>query len=538
MNHFNLNKICRCFTLLRLCVLFCMMYGGIQDKVWSQNVYATIQRTGTTGPGGTVTAAGNAVNAVYTDSCRLSASSLVGTSTAYIQLIFASAVPANTTIFIRYKSTGALLGGGVALQTYTGATASADGTTTTVSSAASFTAPDGTNFMAVSSTAGFNAVRVTLSSPVALGTNTADIFYGMYVPAGTGCAPPVLTATSITGLLSIGGSVSNPQNAIDTNLSTSSTFAMGVGVGAALHQDVYFSNLSAATDAATITLSVPPSLISLGLLNTASIVTYNGSTQVGTTTLGALLGGTDLLTLLQAGNVSKISYAPGAAFNRIEVVVASLAGVATSLNLYEVQRTPPRPAFTGQNNDTVTVCNGGTAILTADAPAAGNELRWYATASPTNNSVLYTGNSYTIPFAITQDTVFYVAAGKTGCTASSERVPVRVLTKPLPDITFAGSLYLCQSRTSVQVPYTNAVNSPVQYSIAWGAAAVTAGFQAVATTALPASPISLSVPGAAVPQAYPGILLLTGSNGCTRSYAFTLTIQATPHPAPPLTSFQ
>lgn len=537
MNHLHtfssqIHRICLRVWLILLCV-------GIvgAGAVHGQNTYADVQRNGTTGSGGSVTLPANAVNTNYADSTRLTASSIIGTNTAYIQLIFTGgALPANTTVFIKYKSTGALLGGGITLQAYSGSTASANGTTETTSAMA-LTAADGTNYIAVTSPASFNAVRVTLSSPVALGVNTADIFYAYYVPLGTGCAVPVLTAKSLTGILGV-GDVTSAGNAIDGSMSTSSAFGMTLGLGSTLHQDVYFSNLSATTDAATVTLAVPASLVSVGLLGSMSITAYNNTTSVGSVTFSTLLAGTDLLTLLQSGAATTISFAPGVAFNRIEVAMSSLASVATSLNLYEVQRTPPKPSFTLPKNDTVYVCNGSTAALTANSPGAGNELRWYASALPTNTTVLHTGDTFTVPFPITQDTLFYVATGKTGCTPSSERVPVRILMKPVPGITFNSNIYTCQRSSNALLVYTTPVNSPSQYNITWGATAITANFQNVPVMAFPASPLNIAVPVMAAPNAYSGTLILTATNSCTRSYNFTLTIQASPHPPPPVTTFQ
>lgn len=151
-----------------------------------QNVYADGQLNGISG--GTVTAASNAVNTPLTDSCHLVAASLIGATSAYLQMIFSSTLlPANTTVYIKYKSTGALLGGGIALQAYSGSATPSTAGTAVATVSQDITAPDGTKYLAVTATAAFNAVRVTLTSPIALGTNTADVFYAFYVPAGTGC---------------------------------------------------------------------------------------------------------------------------------------------------------------------------------------------------------------------------------------------------------------------------------------------------------------------------------------------------------------
>lgn len=572
MNHLHtfssqINRICLRVWLILLCV-------GIvgADTVHGQytTVYAkyltSADTSGTNGGGGTAGTLGsagavgthsiinptNANDLNFSDYVELRGQSgAAGTgvgggagaaSSSYIKLNFSGAVTpvTGTPIIIKLQAVNNSLLSAinpltqVSIQAYNGAS--------TVGSAVlvSTLSLRNTDEYIFTPTGSCNAIRITATTAGsnilgAASTTSAYVYYAyMFDPA---CSPPYTTAKSITGILGA-GDVTNPYDAIDGNISSYSAFGMVLGLGATLHQDVYFSNLSATTDAATVTLAVPASLVSVGLLGSTSITAYNNTTSVGSVTFSALLAGTDLLTLLQSGAATTISFAPGVAFNRIEVAMSSLASVATSLNLYEVQRTPPKPSFTLPKNDTVYVCNGSTAALTANSPGAGNELRWYASALPSNTTVLHTGDTFTVPFAITCDTLFYVATGKTGCTPSSERVPVRILMKPLPGITFNSNIYTCQHSSNALLVYTTPVNSPSQYNITWGAAAITANFQHVPVTAFPVSPLNIAVPVTAAPNAYSGTLILTATNSCTRSYNFTLTIQASPHPPPPVTSFQ
>lgn len=505
-----------------------------------QNVYADGQLNNTTvsGLGVTVsvTAPNNAIGSPLTDSCRLHAASTLGTGTAYLQMIFGSgALPANTTVYIKYKSTGSLLGGGVAVQAYSGSASPSTVGSTVTTISQDIVAPDGTKYLAVTSTSSFNAVRFTLSSPVALGTNTADVFYAFYVPAGTGCHLPIATTTTLTGVTL--ASITNPNNAIDGNAATVSDFNFTLSLVGSLTQTIYYQGVSATGDAATLTLSVPAAVLSLGLFNAITVTAYNGSVQVGSpVSLNNALS-LDLLGLLANGNPYSVTITPSGPFDRIAVSMTSSVSLLNRLFLNEVTVTPAKPTFTLPKNDTVYVCNGSQAALTADNPGTGKELRWYASALATNTTILYTGDTFNVA-NVTADTVYWVASGRTGCTASSERVPVRVLVRPLPAITFTSTFYTCQQYTTAQLNYTNAVNSPSTYSITWGSAAATAGFVNVSNVAFPASPITIAVPGNASPQSWPGTLVITGTNGCTRSYSFTLVVQATPHPPPPSTTFQ
>src|SRR5690606_13809565 len=136
-----------------------------------------------------------------------------------------------------------------------------------------FTSTDGMTYLAVTSSSPFNAVRLTLSSPVALGTATANIYYAFYETPHLSCAEVIGTSVGGSGL-ALGGGISLPLNAIDNDLATFSTISGGVvGVGSTLTQSAHFSNLSNIGDAATITFSVPPALLQLSLFNNVVINT-------------------------------------------------------------------------------------------------------------------------------------------------------------------------------------------------------------------------------------------------------------------------
>ncbi|WP_118974396.1 immunoglobulin domain-containing protein [Taibaiella koreensis] len=193
---------------------------------------------------------------------------------------------------------------------------------------------------------------------------------------------------------------------------------------------------------------------------------------------------------------------------------------------------PAAPAFSG----VPAICSGATTALTVSGTDTGVVYRWYTV--PASGTSFFTGSTYTTP-ALSDTTRYYVEAyrASSGC-VSSLRTLVQVNVKPLPGITFTTPIYLCQSKTLAQLNYTAALNGPVSYSIAWGATALAAGFGNVNNTAFPASPVSIVAPGNATPQSYAGTLTLTGANTCTRSYPFNLIVQQTPHPPPPVTTFQ
>ncbi len=80
--------------------------------------------------------------------------------------------------------------------------------------------------------------------------------------------------------------------------------------------------------------------------------------------------------------------------------------------------------------------------------------------------------------------------------------------------------------TSATFAYTGSAGTPNQYTLTWSPAGPT---NVSAFTALPASPISVSIPGGTAANTYTGTLTIKNSTtGCTNTYTLTLTINAAP----------
>ncbi len=100
----------------------------------------------------------------------------------------------------------------------------------------------------------------------------------------------------------------------------------------------------------------------------------------------------------------------------------------------------------------------------------------------------------------------------------------------VPTITLGANPSVLPGATSANLPYSATTGSPNQYSIDYNAAANTAGFVDVTNAALTASPIVLTVPGAAASGTYNATLTVRNSTtGCvSSSTAFTVTISNCP----------
>src|SRR5690606_16067043 len=149
-----------------------------------------------------------------------------------------------------------------------------------------------------------DAIKIVLSTdrgPILYGTstNSAKLYYAYIFDAS--CNPASNTATRTTSILDLLSKINDPFNAIDGDLTSYSNFSFGIGVATTLYQTIYFPNLSGAKDAATLTVSIPPAVLSAGVLSYINVTAYNGTTAIQTITFGSLLMGTDLLTLLNSG---------------------------------------------------------------------------------------------------------------------------------------------------------------------------------------------------------------------------------------------
>lgn len=430
-----------CFRSLRFFSVILLLFGAVKNG-YGQRVYADAQRNGITsslGNSATVTQPLLSVNSNLSDFTTLTASSTVGTATAWQQLIFPNTLSANSIVYLKFNSTNALLGGGVTAQVYANSTTGSNGSLVTTQSSA-FTSVDGMTYLAVTGNSNFNAVRLTLSSPVALGTATANIYYAFFETPHTDCAEVIGTSVGGSGI-SLGGGVSAPLTAIDNNLTTFSTISGGIlGVGHTITQSAHFSNLSNPGDAATITFSVPPALLQLGLFNNVVINTYKGfgTTPVSSTSLSSLLS-LDLLGILSSGDRYTVSAVPNGQFDRIEVSVATGVSLLSNFRLHEIQRTPAKPTVPTAYPDAIEICEGETVSITATSPSTGGILRWYDAVNDGTLLRESAGNSDTyttspLPYISPTDTTFiYVASSwESGCPAESERTKIAVVVRPKP----------------------------------------------------------------------------------------------------------
>ncbi|MCD4726278.1 MAG: immunoglobulin domain-containing protein, partial [Pirellulales bacterium] len=81
-----------------------------------------------------------------------------------------------------------------------------------------------------------------------------------------------------------------------------------------------------------------------------------------------------------------------------------------------------------------------------------------------------------------------------------------------------------QGTTTANFPFTNEVNNPTHYSIAFSIAAKNESFSDVSSTSLPSSPIVVTVPAAAAIGNYNAVLSITGDSACGSSDNITISV--------------
>ncbi|MBD8487794.1 T9SS type A sorting domain-containing protein [Echinicola sp. CAU 1574] len=278
---------------------------------------------------------------------------------------------------------------------------------------------DGSYYLAVTPLSDFNRIKITDKTAALLfgSTNFSEIYYASYYEDDPCSYSPEFVSYGGEGInldaLSLGsGGVQNASNAIDDDLSTTSSISPGLlNALGSISQYFYFSDASDQSDEVLVTLSGDPSLINLELLSNVSFLAYEGDELVYEQDLGALsnellgLIKLDLLGLLGDGEQVTFPVSPGHSFDRFEIKVSSLldVDVGEALNIHEVERTIGMPSFEVSGNE-FTVCQGDDVILFPDSHN-GSVLKWYDEVG----NLMGEGESLTLE-NVSVDQTYYVSS--------------------------------------------------------------------------------------------------------------------------------
>lgn len=446
-------------------------FTTIAQKIWAQPsnaIFTTAQGIGG-GPSGigaigsqSVTDANSANYSGSSDNAfaLIKASSTLGTYFAWLHSSFTNPVLATpespVTVYIRTNEfSPALLGGGIGIQAYNNTSGTSNPVTTPASFPMYYLA-DGTIYVAITLSSTFQSIRITVTSPVALGTNLLRVYYSFYGPSATNTSNPYPYAVADCGLpnvtskdASVGGlltdfNIVNPGNAIDVDptFATKSTFTTsGVSGMGYVKQVFYFNGMSNKSDAVRLVVSKSGTLLALNLASNVSIQAYNGGTLVGEAQLIQSLLDVQLLNI--AGTLVTFYFVPknlaneSVIFDRIEVTLnvgALGVGVASNgLNIHDVRRLPDAPVTPGDVNVCTNVASVVLSALSAQDGLSGLGLNYSWFNVQVLGIALSASANYNLSVPSTPGTFnYYVEMGKNGCGVVSDRkkVTVKVSTPP------------------------------------------------------------------------------------------------------------
>ncbi|GAA3978233.1 gliding motility-associated C-terminal domain-containing protein [Mucilaginibacter dorajii] len=139
--------------------------------------------------------------------------------------------------------------------------------------------------------------------------------------------------SSTPGLLCAACVVTNPGNAVDGNLQTSSTLNLTLGVLAQTYQELIFPGSAkvAAGTPVTIKLGTGDNLVDLTLLGAVTIQAYNGGSAIGSPVTLATL-----LTAVSNNNQYEVIITPGQVYDRVRVTLnGGLLSALSSIYVYD-----------------------------------------------------------------------------------------------------------------------------------------------------------------------------------------------------------
>ena len=165
----------------------------------------------------------------------------------------------------------------------------------------------------------------------------------------------------------------------------------------------------------------------------------------------------------------------------------------------------------------------------------GSTLKWQKSVDGINNwtdvtdGSGFTSASYTTPNL--SATTYYRIMVTSGTCDAAYSTTATVIVNPLPTITAAvAATGVCASQGSqtTTLAYSATTETPTSYSIVWDSTPLN-NFSAVTDSPLPASPINITLPAAALAGTYRGTLTVKNANNCvSRGSSFTLKINSSP----------
>ncbi|MFN8206744.1 MAG: gliding motility-associated C-terminal domain-containing protein [Bacteroidales bacterium] len=418
--------------------------------------------------------------------------------------------------------------------------------------------------------------------------------YTLIVTDGNGCKDTITTTATINNppTITLGANPTVCRGTTSTNLTYSATTGApdkySIDFDATANGAGFLDLTNAGLPASPITITVPGAAAA-ATYNAVLTVSNSGTTCTSvsypitvtinpapTITLGANPG------VCRGTTTANLTYsATTGTPNQYSIdfdATANLAGFADVVNAAlpasPIVITVPGAAAAATYNAVLTVRNSGTtcssvsypitvtvnAIPTITLGANPSVCRGTTTASLTYSATSGTPNQYSIDFDAAANLAGFtdvvnavlpaspivinvpgaMATGtynavltvrNSGTTCSSISYPITITVNPIPTITLGANPTVCQGTTTANLTYSATTGTPNQYSIDFDATANLAGFADVVNAALPASPIVITVPGAAAAATYNAVLTVRNSGTTCSSISYPITVTVSPIPA-------
>ena len=345
-------------SVLVLLLLFGIGAKEGRAQTYTTRVYANDQANRASGVclGCSVSNPGQAVDGSLSSASTINTLVTLLGATESQDLIFPAPITDNKPAIVKIGTGGTLgsvvalqLLGGVYVQAYNGATPVGPVAFANQSVVSLLASGNQAEIFLAAPGATYDRVRVTVDGGLAGVAGSINVYAAYYnIPAVStiACDVPIDILSGVTGSVGALGTVTNPAQAGDGIVSTSNFATLFSAVGllnSSAQITAVYPGLSKPGDSVRVIMSTPSSLITLTVLGSVTIKTYNGATLVDSLTASSSLLN---LTLLGDGSgLQSLSFKPTAAFDRVEVLIgAVVAGALSTLRVHEIQRYAPAPA--------------------------------------------------------------------------------------------------------------------------------------------------------------------------------------------------
>ena len=352
-----------------------------------------------------------------------------------------------------------------------------------------------------------NVITATVTSGVCTNSaNTTITIHAQPTPISGGTSIMCSGTTTTLTEAFTDGAWGSANTAVATVNSSGLVSAIASGTST-----ISYSNGCGSAPSVVITVQATPAVVA----TPSSAVNCSGA-GVTSTASGAA---TYVWSPAGTGSTTDAVFAANPLSNTVYTVVGT-SGVCSNTATFSVTNaTNPTIAVAPSPLNRCSLSPGD--LLTASGAVS---YSWLPTTGLTNASIA-------TPSVTVTTSIVYTVTGTSaaGCTGTNT---VTVNVTPSPIITMSSTASACGGATSANLGYSGTAGSPDHYSIAYSSAAHTAGFADVSSTVLPASPIVLTVPGAAPLGLYAGTVTVTSAtSSCSSTNNISVSVSTGVTPA-------